>query len=93
MFGLGAREAAVAAIVGDRPIRGLPADSSSLDDIIDLALRGMGFSRADLTVDGSAVVISVEADQQVSAGVLAQRLVSLGIAHGLSITIRVATPS
>lgn len=92
MFGLGAREAAVAAITGEGPVRGLPADSSSLDDIVDLALRGTSFSRSDLRVEGSAVVISVEEDEQVSAGVLAQRLVSLGIAHGLSITIRIASP-
>jgi coenzyme F420-0:L-glutamate ligase/coenzyme F420-1:gamma-L-glutamate ligase len=92
MFGLGSREAAVAAIVGDRPVRGLPADSTPLDDIIDLALLGTGFARSDLTVAGSAVAVSAAQDDQVSAGMLAQRLVSLGIAHGVTIAVRVVMP-
>jgi coenzyme F420-0:L-glutamate ligase/coenzyme F420-1:gamma-L-glutamate ligase len=92
MFGLGSREAAVAAIVGDQPVRGLPADSTPLDDIIDLALRDMSFPRSNLSVEGTAVVISVEQDDQVTAGMLAQRLVSLGLAHGIAITVRAVTP-
>ena len=90
MFGLGAREAAVAAIIGDRPVRGLAADDTiTVDGIVDLALRGLTFPRSDLTVDGSTVVVSVDPDGQVSAGVLAQRLVSLGVAHGIQIGVRI----
>jgi coenzyme F420-0:L-glutamate ligase/coenzyme F420-1:gamma-L-glutamate ligase len=90
MFGLGAREAAVAAIIGDRPVRGLPApDTITTEEIIDLALTGLAFPRSDLTTEGRTVVVTVEPDGEVSAGVLAQRLVSLGIAHGIQIGVQV----
>lgn len=92
MFGLGAREAAVAAVVGDRPVRGLPADDTvTIDAVVDLALRGLTFPRSDLTIEGSTVVMAIDADGQVSAGVLAQRLVSLGIAHGIQIGVRITS--
>lgn len=92
MFGLGAREAAVAAIIGEGPVRGLPPDDTTeTDDIIRLALRGLAFSRSDLTVDGRTVVVSADSDGQVAAGVIAQRLVSLGIAHGVSLALRISS--
>ena len=94
MFGLGAREAAVAAITGDRPVRGLPHDAgTAIADIVDLALRGVTFPRTDLTIEGSTVALSVQSDNEVGAGVLAQRLVSLGIAHGIVIGVRVSSAS
>lgn len=94
MFGLGAREAAVAAIIGGQPVRGLPADPDvALDDILELALRGLTFPRSDLTIEGSTVVMSIQPDGAVSAGVLAQRLVSLGIAHGIQIGVRISSGS
>lgn len=90
MFGLGAREAAVAAIVGSSPVRGLPRDESvSTDDLVDLALRGLSFARTKVAVQGEAVVITATPNCAVSAGVLAQRLVSLGVAHGIGLAVRV----
>ncbi|MRK02837.1 coenzyme F420-0:L-glutamate ligase [Aeromicrobium sp. S22] len=92
MFGLGAREAAVAAVIGDQPVRGLPVDPTmTLDDIVDLALSGLDFPRRHVSVDGSTVVLSIGLDDQLGAGVLAQRLVSLGIAHGTAIGVRVTS--
>jgi coenzyme F420-0:L-glutamate ligase/coenzyme F420-1:gamma-L-glutamate ligase len=92
MFGLGAREAAVAAAIGDGPVRGLPSDEhTTLDDIVTLALRGLRIDRADVTIDGTTVVVSIRAGSEVSGGVLAQRLVSLGIAHGESVGVRLST--
>jgi coenzyme F420-0:L-glutamate ligase/coenzyme F420-1:gamma-L-glutamate ligase len=92
MFGLGAREAAVAAIIGDQPVRGLPADPGmTLEGIVDLALTGLSFPRRQVAVDGGTVVVSISLDDQLSAGVLAQRLVSLGIAHGTSVSVRVTS--
>ena len=90
MFGLGTREAAIAAILGDRPVRGLSHDeSATIDTIIDLGLRGLTFERSDVTVQEGTVVLSVPTGSEVSAGVLAQRLVSLGIAHGMSVVVSI----
>ena len=92
MFGLGAREAAIAAILGDQPVRGLPPDESvTIDTIIDLGLRGLAFERSDVTVQSGTVVLSVPKGSEVSAGVLAQRLVSLGIAHGMSVGVTIGS--
>lgn len=89
MFGLGAREAAVAAILGTHPLRGLPHDPSmTLDRLIDLALTGLSSPRSDLTVDGATVVVS--SSDSHAAGVLTQRLVSLAVAHGMTIDVRIS---
>ena len=92
MFGLGAREAAVAAIVGDLPVRGLPTDASmTIEGVVDLALSGVSFPRGNVAVDGDTIVLSIALDDQLGAGVLAQRLVSLGIAHGIAVSVRVTS--
>lgn len=89
MFGLGAREAAVAAILGDRPVRGLPTDPTvTLDQLVDHALTGLRLPRSCVTVDGSSAVVAVEPDTAFEAGVLTQRLVSLGVAHGTHVEVR-----
>ena len=90
MFGLGARDAAIAAILGDQPVRGLPHDeTATLDTIIDLGLCGLSFERSDILAENGTVIITVVTGQEVSAGVLAQRLVSLGIAYGMSVGVRI----
>lgn len=92
MFGLGAREAAVAAILGDTPVRGLPADPcTDVAALVDLAVEGLDIDRAYVQVDGTTVVITVADGALVSAGVLAQRLVSLGVAHGRRVGIRITS--
>lgn len=92
MFGLGAREAAVAAILGDGPVRGLPRDTAmTTDRLVTLALQGLPIERSAVTVSHESVEIAVDRDQHVDAGALAQRLVSLGIAHGTALQVRVTT--
>lgn len=92
MFGLGAREAAVAAIIGTGPVRGLPLDDSmTIDRLIDLALTDLPFSPSLLEVEGTSIVVNVPADEQGAAGVLVQRLVSLGVAHGMQIAARLGS--
>lgn len=92
MFGLGAREAAVAAAIGERPVRGLPSDEhTTLEEIVTLALRGLQVARSDVAIDGTTVVVSIRAGSEVGGGVLVQRLVSLGIAHGVAIGVRLVT--
>lgn len=90
MFGLGAREAAIAAILGDQPVRGLSHDESvTIDTIIGLGLHGLTFERSDVTIQSGTAILSVPTGSEVSAGVLAQRLVSLGIAHGMSVGVSI----
>ncbi|KAA1379939.1 coenzyme F420-0:L-glutamate ligase [Aeromicrobium fastidiosum] len=91
MFGLGAREAAVAAITGDGPVRGLPADDAiTVDDLVELALRGVTFPRQRVSITGAGVTVEA-GDDQVVAGAVAQRLTSLGIAFGMTIGVQVVT--
>ncbi len=88
MFGLGAREAAVAATIGDGPTRGLPLDTAmTIETLVDLALTGLNHPRSWLTTVGDSHVTIDRADPY-AAGVLAQRLVSLGIAHGIAVSVR-----
>ena len=72
MFGLGARDAAVAAILGDQPVRGLPRDeTTSIDTIIDLGLRDFSFERSDIIVSDRSIIFTIAAGAEVSAGALA----------------------
>lgn len=90
MFGLGAREAAVAATLGDQPVRGLPRDdSTTVEDLVDLALSGLDLDRSAVTTRGDTVVVSAPPGSEFTAGVLTQRIVSLGIAHGISLQVEV----
>jgi len=87
LFGLGAREAVLAALAG-QPVRGFPgltAEEAAELDLIELACPG------DLTVEATAngYVIWAKPDQLVDAGMVKQRLLALAIAHGASITIEV----
>jgi coenzyme F420-0:L-glutamate ligase/coenzyme F420-1:gamma-L-glutamate ligase len=94
MFGLGAREAAVAAILGDRPVRGLPLDeSTTIDALIELALIGLDLPRSIVTLDDTTVTITVTPGQHLATGAFTQRLVSLGVAHGVTITVGVSAAS
>lgn len=89
MFGLGAREAAVAAILGTVPVRGLPADeTTSVPDLVDLAFRGLDLPRTAVLIEGDTVVVPVAEGDGVGAGVVAQRIVSLGVAHGLAVVVK-----
>ena len=79
LFGLGAREAVVAAL-GGRVVRGFPASDEDVDLI---ALAKPGELTVEKTADG--YVIRAGRDQLVDAGMLKQRLLALAVAHGASI--------
>jgi coenzyme F420-0:L-glutamate ligase/coenzyme F420-1:gamma-L-glutamate ligase len=90
LFGLGAREAVLAALPG-QPARGfsdLIEEEVAELDLLTLAAPG------DLAVEKTAggYVIRATPDQLVEAGMLKQRLLALAVAHGLARTVEV-TPS
>jgi coenzyme F420-0:L-glutamate ligase/coenzyme F420-1:gamma-L-glutamate ligase len=93
MFGLGARDAVVAAVTSPHPVRGLPAQGVGLDEIIALATSGHEIPGISVTVSNGGIVIEADQDAAtlVEAGALRQRLASLGIAYGsaLAVTLRV----
>jgi coenzyme F420-0:L-glutamate ligase/coenzyme F420-1:gamma-L-glutamate ligase len=89
LFGLGAREAVLAALPG-QPVRGFPdmtEEEMAELDLVTLASPG------DLMVEITATgyVIHASSDQLVEAGMLKQRLLSVAVAHGLTCTVHVAT--
>jgi coenzyme F420-0:L-glutamate ligase / coenzyme F420-1:gamma-L-glutamate ligase len=89
MFGLGSREAVVTAVTGeDRRPRGFPASDASAADLLELAVVPDGVI---VTVDGTAFHIEAGLPHLVAAGELRQRLLALGRAHGLEVTVEVTT--
>lgn len=87
LFGLGAREAALAAL-GGRPVRGFSAlteEEAAELDLVALASPG------DLVVErsGTDYVINATLDEQVDAGMLKQRLLSVAAAHGVEVSVEV----
>jgi coenzyme F420-0:L-glutamate ligase/coenzyme F420-1:gamma-L-glutamate ligase len=91
LFGLGSREAVVAAVSGGVSVpRGFPESDASVQDLLDLAAVPDGLTvRADQT----SCQISAAAQDLVAAGELRQRLLSLARAHGLALTVDVTTAS
>ena len=85
LFGLGARDAVLAALAG-RDRRGFPASDDEDIDLIELA--GVGALRVE-SADGR-ITIHATSDQQVEAGMLKQRLLALAVAYGHSVTVDVA---
>jgi coenzyme F420-0:L-glutamate ligase/coenzyme F420-1:gamma-L-glutamate ligase len=87
LFGLGARDAVIAALRG-KPVRGFPglteAEAGELD-LIALATPG---PLAVEAVD-NGYVIHASPDQLVEAGMLKQRLLALAVAHGLECHVAV----
>jgi coenzyme F420-0:L-glutamate ligase/coenzyme F420-1:gamma-L-glutamate ligase len=82
LFGLGARDAVVAAL-GGSPVRGFPTltDEEAADvDLVALAAPGA------LVVEptGEGYVIHASVDQLIEAGMLKQRLQALAVAHGVA---------
>jgi coenzyme F420-0:L-glutamate ligase/coenzyme F420-1:gamma-L-glutamate ligase len=87
MFGLGSREAVVAALSGDSAApRGFPESDASVRDLLELADVPDGV-RA--TLDGTVCRIEADASGLVAAGELRQRLIALARAHGLKLTVDV----
>jgi coenzyme F420-0:L-glutamate ligase/coenzyme F420-1:gamma-L-glutamate ligase len=90
LFGLGSREAVVAAVSGETSPRGFPDSDASVQDVLELAVVPGGMT---VTVDETSCQISASPQDLVTAGELRQRLLSLARAHGLELTVKVTTVS
>lgn len=87
LFGLGAREAVLAAQSG-QPTRGFPgltASEAADLDLVALALPGS----LSVTTSAGGYIIRASADELVEAGMLKQRLLALAVAHGVEIAVDV----
>ncbi|HJR90476.1 MAG TPA: coenzyme F420-0:L-glutamate ligase [Aeromicrobium sp.] len=88
LFGLGAREAVLAAQSG-QPTRGFPVvtDPEAADlDLVALASPGS----LEVTTSDGGYLIHASADELIEAGMLKQRLIALAVAHGVDIVVDVA---
>lgn len=91
LFGLGSREAVIAAVAADEAMpRGFPLSDASVQDLLALAAVSDGLS---VTIDGSRCQVTASSEGLVAAGELRQRLLSLARAHGLELTIEVTPES
>jgi len=91
LFGLGSREAVVAAVTGDVSApRGFPDTDASVPDLLELADVPDGLT---VTVDQASCQITADPEGLVAAGELRQRLLALARAHGLELTVVVTTAS
>lgn len=89
MFGLGARDAVIAAVTGDTAIpRGFPATDVSPEELLELAAVPDGVTA---TLDGTMVQIAAGVPHLMAAGELRQRLLALAGAHGMVLRIDVTT--
>lgn len=82
LFGLGAREAVLAAVAGTS--RGFPSPDATLDELLEQLDTHVAVS-----VDGDLVSLSPEPDQLLDAGRVAERLRILAAAHRLPLRIEV----
>jgi coenzyme F420-0:L-glutamate ligase/coenzyme F420-1:gamma-L-glutamate ligase len=92
LFGLGAREAVVAASAG-APVRGFPeAEAGAIDEVVRLASSGHDLGSLGVAVDGAHLVVTGAdgRDGLLAAGGLCERMRSLAVAHGVTLTVDVA---
>ncbi len=86
LFGLGSRDAVVAAVSGEAVPRGFPETDASVPDLLELATVPDGLT---VTVDGTSCQISADSASLVAAGELRQRLLALARAHRVELTVEV----
>ena len=86
LFGLGSREAVVAAVSGETSPRGFPETDASVQDLLELAVVPEGLT---VTADRTSCQISASPHDLVAAGELRQRLLALARAHGVELTVEV----
>jgi coenzyme F420-0:L-glutamate ligase/coenzyme F420-1:gamma-L-glutamate ligase len=84
LFGLGAREAVVAAQSG-QPTRGFAKTEGENVDLVALAEPG----ELAVAAEEDHLIIHASADELVEAGMLKQRLLALAVAHGVEIAVDV----
>jgi coenzyme F420-0:L-glutamate ligase / coenzyme F420-1:gamma-L-glutamate ligase len=91
LFGLGAREAVIAANTGGESApRGFPAVDASPQDLIELAVVPDGLT---VTIEQGSCRITGGSESLVTAGELRQRLLALARAYGLELTVEVTADS
>ncbi len=88
LFGLGSREAVVAAVRGEAAPRGFPETDANPQDLLELAVVPDGLT---VTFDQAGCQITADSERLVAAGELRQRLLALARAHGLELTVDVTT--
>lgn len=89
LFGLGSREAVIAAVTGDSDVpRGFPDSDLSVPELLELAAVPDGLA---VTIDGTTIQIAADGPDLVAAGELRQRLLTLARAHGLVLSVVVST--
>jgi coenzyme F420-0:L-glutamate ligase/coenzyme F420-1:gamma-L-glutamate ligase len=89
LFGLGSREAVVAALTDDEP-RGFPHSDATMHEVLLLADVPDGLT---VSIDGAACQIRAAAEDLVRAGELKQRILALARAHGVELTVEVVSTS
>ena len=82
LFGLGSREAVIAAVLGSA--QGFPASDATIEDLVALLKPAIQF-----TIDGSNITLSPNPDQLIEAHLTAERLRILASAHRLTLSITV----
>lgn len=90
LFGLGAREAVLAAVEGGRP-RGFPDPPSPVSTHALVAL--VDLEGLPIAVDGKQVVLRPSRERLVDAGRVAERLRVVAVAHRVDLEIRVDLPA
>ncbi|MFZ0139691.1 MAG: coenzyme F420-0:L-glutamate ligase [Aeromicrobium sp.] len=88
LFGLGSREAVVAAVSGETSPRGFPESDAGVQDLLELAGVPDGMT---VTFEGTSGQIAPAPEALVAAGELRQRLLALARAHGLELTVEVTS--
>jgi coenzyme F420-0:L-glutamate ligase/coenzyme F420-1:gamma-L-glutamate ligase len=88
LFGLGSREAVVAAMSRESSPRGFPETDASVQDLVEMASVPDALT---VTVDQASCQISTDTQGLVAAGELRQRLLALARAHGLELTVDVTS--
>ena len=87
LFGLGSREAVLAAITGGESVpRGFPETDANPQDLLELAVVPDGMT---VTIENGSCQITAGSESLVAAGELRQRLLALARAHGLELTVEV----
>lgn len=89
LFGLGAREAVVAALrAGGGPVRGFGSPAGAPQDLIPLAAQPDG---VEVAVDDGHVRVLAPAASLAAAGAFGQRLTALATAYGLALDVEIVS--
>lgn len=87
LFGLGARDAVLAALSADgAPVRGFGSPTATPHDLITLAAKP---DDVEITLDDAHVCLMAPATHLAAAGAFGQRLTALAAAHSLALDVEI----